>query len=91
MGCRVWSPSNSQSADGNVYGNVASVARLPRGVEPIVVEGYKRHQDRDPRLVNQPRHQTGATKEKPKPAATAKKAKSAAPEADGITDDDVPF
>jgi hypothetical protein len=81
----------SQAADGNVYGNVASVARLPPGVEPVVVEGYKRHHYRDPRLVNQPRHQTAAAEEKPKPAIAAKKAKPAAPEADGVTDDDVPF
>jgi len=72
----------NQGADGNIYGNVASVVPMPRGAEGITVEGYTRHKDREAKLVSQPRHHQ-ATAKKPKPTAET--------DADGSTDDDVPF
>jgi hypothetical protein len=88
---------HSQAPDGNTYSNVASVARLPRGIDPIAVEAYTRQRDREQKLVSQPRHQAAALErdgitaddmppltETPKPVADAA-AKN------GITDEDVPF
>jgi hypothetical protein len=76
--------------DGKVYANVATVAKLPRGIRPIVVENYIRQKDRDSKSDGPPgpaKKQTAPVVEmrKPAPPVVAEQG------ADGVSDDDLPF
>jgi hypothetical protein len=75
---------HNESQDGNLYGNVATVTKLPRGMQPITVKDYTRHRDRD---SNKPNGQVKKQSviEKPKPACIA------VAEPEGVGDDDVSF
>jgi hypothetical protein len=76
--------------DGKVYGNVATVAKLPRGIRPIVVEGYIRQKDRNSKGNGSPapaKKQTAPVVEmrKPAPVVVAERG------TEGVSDDEVPF
>jgi hypothetical protein len=76
---------HSQAADGNVYGNVASVVPMPRAAECIAVEGYTRYKDRDIRT-----NASGTPPTVSKPKTTPSAATTAKPEADRANEDDLP-
>jgi hypothetical protein len=81
---------HNAAPDGKVYANVATVAKLPRGMRPIVVEGYIRQKGRDSKGNGSPapaKQQTAPVVEirKPAPVVVADHG------TEGVSDDNVPF
>jgi hypothetical protein len=84
------SVEHNVAPDGKVYANVATVAKLPRGMRPIVVEGYIRQKGRDSKGNGSPapaKRQTAPVVEMRRPAHPV----VAEQGTEGVSDDDLPF